>query len=249
MRSSPRRMTRTPGSPSRACSRGRTSSPTCRCGPAAWSGLAENERLEDDTVAVLRHGRPSMTEAARRDFVDFLWDTEQAYWRGMYRFLKDELGVKSLVSGTQLSYSPPSIQAELDYIDAHAYWNHPDFPGRPWDANNWTVTQHGPGEPPGRNAGGPGRASGRGQGVHRERVQPSGAERVRRRGLSDDRGVRRVSAVGRRLLVRLLPQRSLRAATDRGLLRHQERHGQARPHARLRRHVPPRATWPKPSKF
>jgi hypothetical protein len=108
--------------------------------PGGLVGLGENERIEDDTVAVLRHGRSSMTEATRRDFVDFLWDTEQAYWQGMHRFLKDELGVKSPVSGTQLSYSPTSIQAELDYIDAHAYWNHPDFPGRPWDANNWTVT-------------------------------------------------------------------------------------------------------------
>ena len=44
-----------------------------------------------------------------------------------------------LVSGTQLSYSPVHVQAGLDYIDAHAYWKHPHFPGRPWDPNNWYV--------------------------------------------------------------------------------------------------------------
>jgi hypothetical protein len=57
----------------------------------------------------------------------------------MYRYLKDDLKVHALVSGTQLGYSPVNIQAGLDYIDSHAYWNHPHFPGRPWDPNNWTV--------------------------------------------------------------------------------------------------------------
>jgi len=57
----------------------------------------------------------------------------------MDRFLKDELGVKPLVSGTQLSYSPVHVQAGLDYIDAHAYWKHPSFPNRPWDRRDWYV--------------------------------------------------------------------------------------------------------------
>ena len=29
----------------------------------------------------------------------------------------------------------------MDYIDGHAYWQHPHFPGRPWDPANWTVEQ------------------------------------------------------------------------------------------------------------
>ena len=57
----------------------------------------------------------------------------------MYHFLKEELGVRSPVSGTQVGYSPVSVQAGLDYLDAHAYWNHPEFPGRAWDMQNWTV--------------------------------------------------------------------------------------------------------------
>ena len=27
----------------------------------------------------------------------------------------------------------------MDVIDSHAYWQHPHFPHRPWDANDWTV--------------------------------------------------------------------------------------------------------------
>jgi len=107
--------------------------------PGGIVGLEPGQRLEDSSVPVLRRGRLDLTKAARADFIDFLWDTERAYWLGMHRFLKDELKVRSLVSGTQLSYSPVHVQAELDYIDAHAYWNHPVFPGRAWDSSNWYV--------------------------------------------------------------------------------------------------------------
>jgi len=107
--------------------------------PGGIQGLGPGERLEDDSVPVLPPRRSARTKAAVCDFVDFLYDTERDYWFGMYGFLKNELGLKALVSGTQLSYSPVHIQADLDYIDAHSYWNHPSFPGRPWDPRNWTV--------------------------------------------------------------------------------------------------------------
>ena len=82
----------------------------------------------------------SLPRAARDDFCEFLFDIERKYWLGMYRFLKDELHVKQPISGTQLYYGSTTIQSELDYVDVHAYWNHPVFPGRPWDMNNWTIS-------------------------------------------------------------------------------------------------------------
>ncbi|WP_165233688.1 carbohydrate binding domain-containing protein [Aquisphaera insulae] len=108
-----------------------------RTGGAA--GLARGQRLEDSSVPVMKKTSLNMTEAARHDFMDFLWDTESAYWWGMARFLKRDLGVKALVTGTQMGWSPPSIQAKLDYVDAHAYWNHPVFPHRAWDSKDWYV--------------------------------------------------------------------------------------------------------------
>ena len=62
---------------------------------------------------------------ATRDFQRFLEDTDFRYWTGMYDYLKRELKAKPPVSGTQLGYSPPHIQASLDYVDIHAYWRHP----------------------------------------------------------------------------------------------------------------------------
>ena len=107
--------------------------------PGGVVGLAPGQNLADGNIGVLQRGQANATAAARNDFAEFLWDTEHAYWWGMYRFLKDELKVRSLVAGTQLGYSPTRIQAELDYCDGHAYWQHPAFPGRPWDPTNWTV--------------------------------------------------------------------------------------------------------------
>lgn len=107
--------------------------------PGGIVGLEPDQKLEDDSVPVLRKGEMNLTEPARRDFADFLYDTEAAYWGGMYRFLKEELKVKPLVSGTQMGYSPPHLQAGLDYIDAHSYWHHPAFPNRPWDPRDWYI--------------------------------------------------------------------------------------------------------------
>jgi hypothetical protein len=100
-------------------------------------GLEPDERLENDSVPTLRHS-PSISPASN-DFCDFLWDTERSYWQGMYRYLKDELRVRSLVSGTQLRYSPIHVQAGLDYLDGHAYWQHPAFPHRSWNMKDWYV--------------------------------------------------------------------------------------------------------------
>jgi hypothetical protein len=64
-------------------------------------------------------------QQALSDFIQFLEETELSYWTGMYSFIKEDLKAKPPVSGTQLGYSPPHIQALLDYIDIHAYWRHP----------------------------------------------------------------------------------------------------------------------------
>jgi hypothetical protein len=105
--------------------------------PGGVVGLEPGEQLEDDGIATLR---PSLSVSpASNDFCDFLWNTERRYWHGMYRFLKDELHVRSLISGTQLGYSPIYVQAGLDYIDSHAYWQHPAFPNRAWNMKDWYI--------------------------------------------------------------------------------------------------------------
>jgi hypothetical protein len=102
-------------------------------------GLRPDLRLENDSVPIVARGNLDVTEPTRRDFVDFLWATERDYWTGMQTFLKEELGVKAPIAGTQITWSPTHVQAMLDYCDSHAYWNHPSFPNRPWDSQDWYV--------------------------------------------------------------------------------------------------------------
>ncbi len=90
-------------------------------------------RIENGTIPVVKAGSVVLAQA-KRDFYQFLVDTEHAYWFGLYDFLKKDLKVRSVISGTQLGYSPPSVQAELDYIDSHSYWCHPS----PVDSN-WRI--------------------------------------------------------------------------------------------------------------
>jgi hypothetical protein len=90
-------------------------------------------------AALRRDDYHQLTDAAQRAWYSFLWSLEEKYWPGMYRFIRDELKSKSLIIGTQLFWSPFSIQQQMDVIDSHAYWQHPHFPRKQWDMNDWTV--------------------------------------------------------------------------------------------------------------
>lgn len=80
---------------------------------------------------------------AHAGFRRFLVETEQRYVQRMKQFLTEQLDVKSLIVDTQAGYGGfwgLDREATLgDYIDMHAYWQHPRFPGRPWDAGNWNI--------------------------------------------------------------------------------------------------------------
>ena len=89
-----------------------------------WNDWRRRRRLEGN--APLPRSDQTLPPDQRRAFFEFLLDTERAYWTEMQRFLKDDLGVKAPISGTQLGFSSPIVQSELDYIDDHAYWCHPD---------------------------------------------------------------------------------------------------------------------------
>ncbi len=81
----------------------------------------------------------SGTDDARRDWIRFLISLEDRYYDAMVGHLRARIGYPGLVFGTIMANSPAAVQSRLDVIDAHAYWQHPQFPGTPWDPNNWTV--------------------------------------------------------------------------------------------------------------
>ncbi len=107
--------------------------------PGGRIGLGAGEGLEGGNVALFGGGE---TRPRTIDRLRFLAETEKGYFDAMRAFLKDELGYKGLVTGT-IVFGPLGLfaQSGMDYIDGHAYWQHPRFPGRPWDPGNWTVEQ------------------------------------------------------------------------------------------------------------
>lgn len=107
--------------------------------PGGQVGLAPGESLDDGTVALYAE---SETRARVLDRLEFLGETEKKYFDEMRRFIREDCGYPGPVTGT-IVFGPLGLYAQsgMDFIDAHAYWHHPSFPGRPWDPANWIVEQ------------------------------------------------------------------------------------------------------------
>jgi hypothetical protein len=47
-----------------------------------------------------------------------------------------------MVTGT-IVFGPLGLyaQSDMDFIDSHAYWQHPQFPNRPWDSGDWLMNR------------------------------------------------------------------------------------------------------------
>ncbi len=105
--------------------------------PGGRAGLGEDESLEAGRVELFG---PGETAQRQRDRLAFQAVTERAYYDRMKSFLRDELGCGALITGSAV-YGPLGLygQGGMDYIDGHAYWSHPRFPGKPWDPNNWLI--------------------------------------------------------------------------------------------------------------
>ncbi len=102
--------------------------------------ISENEKLEDASIALIQRSEfGAYTSAAKRDMIEFLVEREAEYYRDMTGYLHNELNARSRIAGTQMNYGVVPSQMENDFIDHHAYWQHPVFPGRSWDSNNWYV--------------------------------------------------------------------------------------------------------------
>ncbi len=110
-----------------------------RVHPGGRVGLGAGESVEEGTVGLFADN-----ESAPRieDRMVFLAETEKAFFDGMRRYVKQELGCGALVTGT-IVFGPLGLytQSDMDFIDGHSYWQHPRFPNRPWDPGDWLIDQ------------------------------------------------------------------------------------------------------------
>ncbi|MFC2123784.1 hypothetical protein ACFLU5_03145 [Bacteroidota bacterium] len=111
-----------------------------------WKGfLKENSKVnvEWDIYKIMELFETESTIEQKEMFWKFLVETEISYAREMIDFLKKDIQIKMPVSETQASYSGMvGVYREAkyaDFIDMHAYWEHPRFPNRAWDSNDWYI--------------------------------------------------------------------------------------------------------------
>ena len=106
-------------------------------GGATWGSLRDSLTRPDGQVAIIT-STEVVPPAVRNDFYRFLVDLERGYWREMADYVTKELKAKAPVSGTQLGFSWAAVQKDLDYVDTHSYWAHPDSlqPGAVWRTHN-----------------------------------------------------------------------------------------------------------------
>lgn len=106
---------------------------------AGRTSLAPDETIARGTV----RSRFAGTDPAVRDWWAFLAATERATTRRLVRLLKDELKVRVPITDTQADYGGAAgilrEAGESDYLDAHAYWEHPDFTKGSWDPEFWRI--------------------------------------------------------------------------------------------------------------
>jgi hypothetical protein len=107
--------------------------------PGGRTGLGDGESLAKSSVALYPTAF-AVVESRASDRLAFLHDIELRYFTGMRDFLKNELGVKAPIAGTiAFGGLGTRVQAQLDFVDQHAYWQHPSFPRRPWDPSDWNI--------------------------------------------------------------------------------------------------------------
>ena len=82
-------------------------------------------RIENGDYPLVHSKRSRAPIEMKRDFYQFVTDVEHDYWTGMRDYIRNDLGLEAPVAATQLGYSTPFLQAEMDYVDNHAYWCHP----------------------------------------------------------------------------------------------------------------------------
>ena len=98
-----------------------------------------DEFIETGTVRLFPN---AVVKERTIDELRFLAETEKAYFDDMRSYIKNDLGYDGLVTGT-IVFGPLGLygQSDMDFIDSHSYWQHPAFPGTPWDPTNWYIQQ------------------------------------------------------------------------------------------------------------
>jgi len=113
-----------------------------RLGKPVVQGLDDGESLAGRSVRRIPYSERLLYHEQRvADLAAFYIDRQRRYYREMYDYLRDDLGVVVPITGSNALGGAAEIagMADLDYYDDHAYWDHPRFPNQPWSPTDWLI--------------------------------------------------------------------------------------------------------------
>jgi hypothetical protein len=88
-------------------------------------------------------GIPALQDSPRgRDYAAYLMKVESDFSQGLRDYIHHTLGSKAPTACSQASYGGLGgvwREAHMDWVDMHAYWQHPWFPNQPWDSNDYRI--------------------------------------------------------------------------------------------------------------
>ncbi len=110
-------------------------------GPGGIAGLLPGESLSTIPRRIDFRECVNFTDPRVKDQTAFYVSLEADFFVNMRSYLRDSLKVRAPIVGTNLTFTPPDLAAQsgLDFMDNHAYWDHPSFPGTPWSPTDWTI--------------------------------------------------------------------------------------------------------------
>ncbi|GAB6088936.1 hypothetical protein JCM12856_05290 [Spirochaeta dissipatitropha] len=84
---------------------------------------------------------------AADDWENFLIEMERRYFAVMHDFIRDDLGYRGLIIPGTFWFTRDEVLQEYPVMTSHHYWQHPTFPNRDWDLDDWyvhssTITDH-----------------------------------------------------------------------------------------------------------
>jgi hypothetical protein len=106
-------------------------------------GIQPGELLTNRNVRRADYGeRLFLVSQRNADLAEFYLGLQQNFMEDMRNFLRNDLGVRALITGTNalVGIQEGLIHENMDFYDDHSYWDHPNFPGTPWDMGNWNIS-------------------------------------------------------------------------------------------------------------
>jgi Carbohydrate binding domain/Secretion system C-terminal sorting domain len=107
-------------------------------------GLDPTETLANRTIQrILWSNRAQFTAQRAADNGEFYIRLHKAHSDSLRNYLRNSLNVRVGITGNNalVGAADTKAQENMDYIDDHSYWDHPQFPAG-WSSTNWSINNN-----------------------------------------------------------------------------------------------------------